>query len=171
MKRLMLIMIALGVGALAVVLGLGLVSPAPVPLSIVAGSENKTLEPLILDWAAQSQVALTITYLGSVDISRELEKGTAGAYDAVWPAHSLWIALGDTLKVTKHAESILRSPVVLGLKVCIFDGRHYRTAARSLSEVLAFGFVQGGGRRQFLTTGDLNGRFNVRSSYICIRSE
>ena len=97
--------------------------PAPVPtvssVSIVAGSENKTLEPLMLDWAARNNTNLTITYLGSVDISRELEKGTAGGFDAVWPANSLWIALGDTAKVAKHSESILRSPVVLGLKKSI----------------------------------------------------
>ena len=119
MGRLLLVLAVLVAGAVAVLGGLGLYAPTPVPLSIVAGSENKTLEPFILDWAARNNTALTVTYLGSVDISREIEKGTAGGYDAVWPAQSLWIALGDTGKVTKHAESILRSPVVLGLKKSI----------------------------------------------------
>ena len=119
MKRIVLILAVLAVAAVAMVAGLGLMAPTPVALSIVAGSENKTLEPLMKEWASRNNIALSITYLGSVDISRELEKGTLGTYDAVWPAQSLWIALGDTQKVTKHAESILRSPVVLGLKKSI----------------------------------------------------
>lgn len=119
MKRVMVIVAAVLLTVAAVVAGFGLFATQPVPLSIVAGSENKTLEPLMLDWAQHNNVTLSVTYLGSVDISRELEKGTDGAYDAVWPANSLWIALGDTQKVVKHAESILRSPVVLGLKKSI----------------------------------------------------
>lgn len=119
MRRVLLIIAGLVVAALAAFVGIGVLAPAPVPLSIVAGSENKALEPLMKDWASRNGVDLSVTYLGSVDISRELEKGTAGAYDAVWPANSLWIALGDTQKVVKHQESILRSPVVLGLKKSI----------------------------------------------------
>jgi Ca-activated chloride channel family protein len=121
MKRIVLIVAALAVAAVAVLFGVGLMAPAPVALSVVAGSENKTLEPLMMSWAAQNNTALTVTYLGSVDISRELEKGAASGYDAVWPAHSLWIALGDSQKVTKHSESILRSPVVLGLRKSIAE--------------------------------------------------
>ena len=119
MKRIMLFAAAVIVAAVALFIGFGPNTGAPVPLSVVAGSENKTLEPLMLDWALRNNVALTLTYLGSVDISRELEKGSGGGYDAVWPANSLWIALGDSQKVVKHSESILRSPVVLGLKKSI----------------------------------------------------
>lgn len=61
-------------------------------------------------------MTVKVTYLGSVDISRELQAGKASPYDAVWPAHSLWIELGDTQNVAAHATSILRSPVVLGLR-------------------------------------------------------
>ena len=86
------------------------------PLRIVSGSENKALEPIIQDWAEDQGVAVEVAYLGSVDISRELGKGVESEYDAVWPAHSLWIELGDAQRVVKHEESILRSPVVLGLK-------------------------------------------------------
>ena len=121
MRRLILIVAAVIAGVVALVVGFTQFAGPPVPLSIVAGSENKTLEPLMKDWAKSNGVDLTITYLGSVDISRELEKGPAGAYDAVWPANSLWIALGDTQKVVKHQESILRSPVVLGLKKSIAE--------------------------------------------------
>ena len=117
----------LGIGlavaaAIALAVWFGVLAPNLSPrvaLAVVAGSENKTLEPLMLDWAQANGVDLTLTYLGSVDISRELNKGTATAYDAVWPANSLWIQLGDTGKVVKDAQSVLRSPVVLGLRKSI----------------------------------------------------
>lgn len=121
MRRLILVAGAMVLAVVLALVGVGLFAPASVPLSIVAGSENKTLEPLILDWASRNNIEVNITYLGSVDISRELEKGTAGSYDAVWPAQSLWIALGDSQKVAKHSQSILRSPVVLGLRKSIAE--------------------------------------------------
>jgi Ca-activated chloride channel homolog len=122
MKRLLGVIAVVAIG-LAVVFyaGLGSRFTPSTPLSIVAGSENKALEPLMMEWAARSNVALTVSYLGSVDISREISKGEAGAYDAVWPANSLWITLGDTAKVVKHSTSILRSPVVLGLRQSIAE--------------------------------------------------
>lgn len=119
MRRVLGLLVALAIAGMAVVwLGRGQFSPAT-PLAIVAGSENRALEPLIQDWAQRNSVAATVTYLGSVDISREVAKGTDGAFDAVWPANALWIQLGDTEKVIKHSQSILRSPVVLGLRLSI----------------------------------------------------
>ncbi|MEL6475805.1 MAG: substrate-binding domain-containing protein [Pseudomonadota bacterium] len=123
-KRLVLGLV-LGLVALGAVLGLGGLGGGvfgpKATLAIVSGSENKALEPIIQDWASAEGVEVSVTYLGSVDISRELGKGREGEYDAVWPAHSLWIELGDTQKVTKHRESILRSPVVLGLRKSIAE--------------------------------------------------
>ena len=122
MKRILGLIAALAVGvAIAIFGGLGGLFTQPIPLSIVAGSENKALEPLMMEWAHRNDVTLSVSYLGSVEIARELGKGANGAYDAVWPANSLWIVLGDNAKVVKHAESILRSPVVLGLRKSIAE--------------------------------------------------
>lgn len=113
------ILTAVVVGAGLLILAIALVGPPSGPkatLAIVAGSENKALEPIIHQWADDNRVDVSVSYQGSVDISRVLGQGKAGAFDAVWPAQSLWIELGDTQKVVKHRESILRSPVVLGLK-------------------------------------------------------
>ncbi|MEO1293074.1 MAG: substrate-binding domain-containing protein [Pseudomonadota bacterium] len=108
--------------AIAASLFSGVFDSAPnTQLRIASGSENKALEPIIRDWADDNGVAVDVTYLGSVDISRELSRGTEGDFDAVWPANSLWIELGDDNRVVKHAESILRSPVVLGLKRSIAE--------------------------------------------------
>jgi Ca-activated chloride channel family protein len=48
----------------------------------------------------------------SVDSSLLLQSGTNVPYDAVWPANSLRLELGDVHRVVKHARSIHRSPVV-----------------------------------------------------------
>lgn len=84
-------------------------------LRIVSGSENRTLEPLIQEWANQNGYAVVIEYQGSLDIARMLRTGSV-PYDAVWPANSLWLDYGDTQNITKSAESIIRSPVAFGVK-------------------------------------------------------
>lgn len=112
MKHFIAVLFVLAIAGLAYV---GLRASA-VTLTILAGSENQALEPLIQDWGHDNGVEVALTYLGSVDISRELQRGKDSAYDAVWPAHSLWIELGDTSKSVAYATSILRSPVVLGLR-------------------------------------------------------
>lgn len=88
-------------------------------LRIVSGSENKSLQPIIEQWAAKQGVTIDLSYQGSVDIYRLLQQGTNIPFDAVWPANHLWIALGDEQKVVKHEKSIMRSPVVLGIKKTI----------------------------------------------------
>lgn len=85
-------------------------------LSIVSGSENKALQPIIEQWAKRENIKVHLTYQGSVDIYRLLQQGKQAPFDAVWPANNLWIELGDEHKVVKHEKSIMRSPVVLALK-------------------------------------------------------
>jgi Ca-activated chloride channel family protein len=89
---------------------------APQTLTIVSGSENKSLETLLMQIGRQHGIQVAMTYLGSVDIGREIHQGKGCAFDAVWPASSLWIALDDTHHVVKHAQSIMRSPVVFAVK-------------------------------------------------------
>ncbi|MEO8241416.1 MAG: substrate-binding domain-containing protein [bacterium] len=181
MKRRAFIVVAVIVGLIAVLSAIGQPTSPAVTLSIIAGSENDTLEPLMMAWASRNNVSLSITYEGSVDISRELEKGTLGPFDAVWPANSLWIALGDTQKVVKDTQSILRSPVVLGLKKPIAEklgwigrkditiqmiteaatGNEFRLAMTSATKSNSgassyFGFLSAlAGSPEVLTMGDL----------------
>lgn len=84
-------------------------------LTIISGSENETLEPLIQEWAKKNNAQIEMTFLGSVDISRMLQTG-AIAYDAVWPANALWLAFGDEQNIVQHEQSIMRSPVVFAVK-------------------------------------------------------
>jgi Ca-activated chloride channel family protein len=84
-------------------------------LAILSGSENKTLEPILQRFGEKNGVTVRTDYLGSVDIMLQLENGAPG-YDAVWPANSLWVDLGDKQKLVRHQTSIMRSPVVFGVK-------------------------------------------------------
>lgn len=105
-------------------------------LVIVSGSENQMLQPLIDDWARRQGKRIALVYKGSVDIYRALQQGNAMSYDAVWPANHLWIELGDTQKVVKHAQSIMRSPVVLGVKKSIAQQLGWENRAVSIKDIL-----------------------------------
>lgn len=82
---------------------------------IISGSENETLEPLLAPFEKQAKVDVVLKYKGSVDIMQELAQSTI-PYDAVWPANSLWLTLGDTQHQVKDAKSIMTSPVVFGIR-------------------------------------------------------
>ena len=94
-------------------------------LRILSGSENRSLEPLLKRWGERNRTDVQVEYLGSVDAMLQLAEG-ATTYDAVWPAQSLWIDLGDRKKVTRYQQSLMRSPVVFGVK---------KSVARSLGWV------------------------------------
>ena len=83
--------------------------------TILSGSENKPLEPIIQKYAQDHNLTIRMDYAGSVDIMQQLANNTV-ADNAVWPANSLWNTLGDTHKLIKHSESIMRTPVVFGVK-------------------------------------------------------
>ena len=84
-------------------------------LRILSGSENQELEPILEDFSRESGIRVEMTYQGSLDIMRALEQDEI-AYDAVWPASSLWLNVGDTGHRVKHGESVSISPVVFGIR-------------------------------------------------------
>ena len=83
-------------------------------LTIVSGSENRSLEPIVAEFCADQGWSRPMTYLGSVDIRLALEEGTF-EHDAVWPAHTRWVEMGDRERRVKHLRSIMQSPVVFGI--------------------------------------------------------
>ena len=97
------------------------VKSPPITLSIVSGSENKTLEPLLQQFSRENNIRVSMQYMGSVDIAHEIAKGAHSAFDAVWPASGLWLSLGDKQGVVKHAQSVMRSPVVFAVKKSIAE--------------------------------------------------
>ena len=89
-------------------------------LEILSGSENRVLEPLLEKFEKENNVDINMTYEGSVDIMQELQNRATG-YDAVFPANSIWISMGDTGLKVKHQQSITTTPVVFGIKKSVAE--------------------------------------------------
>jgi len=92
--------------------------------SIISGSENETLAPMIEEFGKKAGITFDISYKGSVDIMLELASGSF-SYDAVWPANGLWVSLGDKERRVKHLASIMTSPVAFGVKKSVAERLGY----------------------------------------------
>lgn len=84
-------------------------------LTIISGSENESMEPIIKRFADENNLTINMKYKGSVDIMMDLSNEN-NEFDAVWPASTLWVGLGDTKKKVKHLKSIMTSPIVFGIR-------------------------------------------------------
>ena len=85
-------------------------------LVIAASSAHRSLAPEVERFARERGYRIEIAYLGSVDIALALLEGDA-RYDAVWPAHSYWLAVGDEdARRLRHVASIVRSPLAYGVR-------------------------------------------------------
>ena len=104
-------------------------------LRIVSGSENQELEPILEEFAQESGIRIEMTYQGSLDIMRTLEQETI-EYDAVWPASSLWLNVGDTGHRVKHAESISITPVVFGIRQSLAEELGFVGREVSVQDIL-----------------------------------
>lgn len=104
-------------------------------LTILSGSENKELEPLLEQFSKKNNIDVEMVYKGSVDIMQELQRGDM-EYDAVWPANSLWIAMGDNNHIVKHQKSIMTSPVVFGIKKSIAEELRFIGTQVSVKDIL-----------------------------------
>lgn len=98
-------------------------SSASAQFVMLTGSDNRALfddpnsdEPTIMERFAEKEgIEFVTSYQGSVDTMMDLQRG-AGEYDAVWPASSIWLDLGDTQRVVSKTRSIMGTPVVFGIK-------------------------------------------------------
>jgi Ca-activated chloride channel homolog len=88
--------------------------PGP-QFTILSGSENDVLEPVVQEFCKSRNAACTMRYQGSLDIALAL-KGDDPPADAVWPAASIWIDMFDTKRRVKSVKSIVQMPVILGVR-------------------------------------------------------
>ncbi len=105
-------------------------------IRIVSGSENKELEPLIEQYCKKNKVTIEMTYMGSIDIMRQLQADAAN-YDAVWPASSIWISMGDRDFKVKHIESTSLSPVVFGIKKSLAESMGFVDKEVSINDIMS----------------------------------
>ena len=105
-------------------------------LRIVSGSENKELEPILEEYADEEDIRIEMSYKGSLDIMRLLEEEDI-SYDAVWPASSLWLTVGDIDHRIKHAESISITPVVFGIRKSLAEELGFVGREVSVRDILS----------------------------------
>jgi Ca-activated chloride channel family protein len=84
---------------------------------ILAGSEEKTFQPIVQDYCEQMQVTCVFYYKGSLDIGLALSGDEAPSVDAVWPASSVWLDIYDVHHRVKDLKSIASTPVILGVRM------------------------------------------------------
>lgn len=104
-------------------------------IRILSGSENKELSDILAECSKKTGVGIEMTYKGSVDIMNELKNG-AQDYDAVWPASSIWLSLGDEKHIIKHDVSISSSPVVFGIKKSLAESLGFTSGNVSVKDIL-----------------------------------
>lgn len=104
-------------------------------MRILSGSENQELEDIINACSEATGVDIQMEYKGSVDIMRELENG-APDYDAVWPASSIWVSMGDTGHLIKHSQSISMTPVVFGIRESLAEKLGFVGEKVSVNDIL-----------------------------------
>lgn len=104
-------------------------------IRILSGSENKELSDILAECSQKTGVGIEMTYKGSVDIMNELKNG-AEDYDAVWPASSIWLSLGDEKHILKHDSSISSSPVVFGIKKSVAESLGFTSGNVSVNDIL-----------------------------------
>lgn len=104
-------------------------------IRILSGSENKELSDILAECSKKTGVGIEMTYKGSVDIMNELKNGAAD-YDAVWPASSIWLSLGDEQHIIKHDQSVSSSPVVFGIKKSLAEKLGFTSGKVSVNDIL-----------------------------------
>ena len=104
-------------------------------LTILSGSENRELEPILAEFTQSSGIRVNMVYLGSVEIMSEIRAG-AQEYDAVWPANSIWISMGDDSGLVKHSKSIMASPIVFGIQKSLAERLGFTGRDVTVREVL-----------------------------------
>ena len=100
---------------LAVTFGLSACSGSGTTFSIVAGSENTEIEPIVKEFCEKQNFTCDFKYEGSLDIGLALQDDSV-TQDAVWPASSVWIDLFDSGRKVKNLTSIAQMPVILGVR-------------------------------------------------------
>ena len=134
---------------LLLALALGACSAPGPQFTIVSGSENDVLEPLVQEFCQSRRASCVMRYKGSLDIALALKPGNDPEADAVWPAASIWIDMFDTARRVKSVKSIAQMPVILGVRRSTAQDLGWIGAKVTTKAILA---AVEGGRLKFLMT-------------------
>ena len=134
------LLFALALGACA--------GPGP-QFTILSGSENDVLEPMVQEFCKSRRATCTVRYQGSLDIALALKAGNDPDADAVWPAASIWIDMFDSARRVRSVKSIAQMPVILGVRKSKAQSLGWIGAKVTTKDILA---AVEGGRLRFLMT-------------------
>ncbi len=106
---------ALALSGLAALAGCDAFSSGP-NFSIVSGSENTVLHPIVEEFCKEKHATCSFKYEGTLDIGLALQSDQGVEQDAVWPASSVWVDMFDTKRKVKDLTSVAQTPVILGVR-------------------------------------------------------
>jgi len=84
------------------------------PFTILSSSENKDVEPMLIDYAKKNNINLTIEYAGTIDMMEILNEDNQ-KYDAIWCSNSIWLYMLENQSMIKNSKFISINPVVFGI--------------------------------------------------------
>jgi Ca-activated chloride channel homolog len=117
--------------------------------TILSGSENEVLEPLVQEFCKSRGATCDMRFQGSLDIALSLKPGSELKADAVWPAASIWIDMFDTARHVKSVKSIAQMPVILGVRRSKAEALGWIGAKVTTKDILA---AVESGKLRFLMT-------------------
>lgn len=106
--------------------------PAKPPFRLIAGSGFSTFVPILERFESEHGVDIQLTSKGSLDIMYLLGEKEF-PYDAIWEGDSMWTSMGDTQKRIQSRESIMRSPIVFGVKKSVAERLGWTTPGKEIS--------------------------------------
>lgn len=102
------------------------------PFRLIAGSGFSTFVPILERFEREHGVDIQLTQKGSLDIMYLLGEQEF-PYDAIWEGDSMWTSMGDTHKRIQSRESIMRSPIVFGVKKSVAERLGWTDPAKEIS--------------------------------------
>jgi Ca-activated chloride channel family protein len=108
----------------------------PGRLAILASPKQVALAPLIERYCRAEGWECEMNIQSSVNILLALQAGDT-SFDAVWPAQSHWIELGNSQGQVQHRQSIHHSAVVLGVRNSELTRLGWSSEAVRMADILA----------------------------------
>ena len=86
---------------------------------ILSSTENKDIEPLIMDYFNSKGIKAQIDYAGTIEIMDKLNNNED--YDAIWASNSIWLYMLDNSYKIVDSKSTFINPIVFGIKKSVAE--------------------------------------------------
>lgn len=103
-------------------------------LRILAVPEIRFLMPVMEEFERKTGARISVDYAVSADIQAALDPKSPH-YDAVWPAHSIWLSRSGGQRRAAHMKSIMMSPVVVGIRKSLAEKWGFTTKEVRITDI------------------------------------